>query len=391
MHTRCGSVLWVYNGSLANALDRATWLETAAVLADLGWHVTIAAVELPSETDERIKVLRLPRPGGFVLGYLLFHATLLFRLMREIRNYDVIVFEQYSAPFLLPLVPIRNLLRRQSPRFVLDVRTTVMSAGFTARSRAWMILFEIAHRLANGLADGQTAITSRMAEAVGIPEHKLLGVWSSGVKTERFAPAIDSRRWPSPQDPLRLIYIGVIYEERNLLGLCQAVQRVRAEGLDVRLKIVGEGPQRAELGRFAQEAGGGIEVCAPVPPAEVPDLLAEAHVGVLPFPDRPYFRVSSPIKLFECMAAGMPILATHIVCHTDVLDGDYVFWADDESVPALAAAIRQAWRSKTEFGAMGQRAAQSVQSWTWRRSAERFSAALLKAIDVPDQARQVPN
>ena len=40
------------------------------------------------------------------------------------------------------------------------------------------------------------------------------------------------------------------------------------------------------------------------PHDQIPEVLARAHVGVLPFPDEEKFRVSSPIKLFEYMAAG---------------------------------------------------------------------------------------
>lgn len=378
MRTSRPSLLWVYDGSLARALDHATWLEPSAILNDQGWQVTIAARDLPQDADKRIRVLCLPRPGAFVLGYLIFHVSLLLKLATANSRPDIIMFGQTSAPFLLPLVLVRKLLRRQTPKFVMDVRTLVMSDYTTLRSRLWTLMFSISHKLACWLADGQTAITLRMAQAAGIPERQLLGVWPSAVKVELFTPAISARRWPDRLAPLRFVYAGALYSERNLLSLCEAMVNARREGLDVRLRIVGNGPQRRELEAFA----GGIEkdaimVCAAVPYCEMPALLAAAHIGVLPFPNRLAFRVSSPVKMYEYMAAGLPILATRIACHTEVIgNGNYVIWAEDGSPAALTAAIKTAYAKKDELCNMGGRAATAAKVCTWDESANRLSKAL---------------
>ena len=50
-------------------------------------------------------------------------------------------------------------------------------------------------------------------------------------------------------------------------------------------------------------------------------MLAAADIGVtsLPSPDDVKYEASSPLKLFEYMAAGLPVLATSNRCHTDVV------------------------------------------------------------------------
>ena len=61
-------------------------------------------------------------------------------------------------------------------------------------------------------------------------------------------------------------------------------------------------------------------------------MLAKMHIGVtsLPDVDDEKYAASSPIKLFEYMASGLPMLATANPCHTDVVgDGSYVFWIDE--------------------------------------------------------------
>ena len=53
--------------------------------------------------------------------------------------------------------------------------------------------------------------------------------------------------------------------------------------------------------------------------------------------DHPVARVSFPSKLIDCMAMGVPVLATLVLPH-DTLDGRAVI-ADDTSVDAIARAI----------------------------------------------------
>jgi glycosyltransferase involved in cell wall biosynthesis len=97
----------------------------------------------------------------------------------------------------------------------------------------------------------------------------------------------------------------------------------------------------------------------------------------LPFPDEERFRVSSPIKLFEYMAAGLPVLATRIVCHTDVVgDGVFAFWAEDATVPGLFAALSLIWRQRDELPTMGRASAVAALEWTWSATARKLSRAL---------------
>jgi glycosyltransferase involved in cell wall biosynthesis len=233
------------------------------------------------------------------------------------------------------------------------------------------------NRLANRWADGQTAITQHIAKTVRIPSQKQWGIWPSGVNLDTFAPAQVARRWPLPKEPVHLVYIGVLHYERNLMTLSRAVEKANAEGMAFVLSLVGDGTERADLGEFAAQTAGQVRIVPRVPYDQVWEMLAQAHVGVLPFPDEEKFRASSPIKLFEYMAAGLPILATRIVCHTDVVgDGKYAFWAEQADVPGLLAALRLVWRERDSLSEMGSEAATAAQAWTWREAAEKLKMSL---------------
>jgi len=370
---------WVYPGSLSEALDSATWLETTRELRLVGWRVTLLAAGPVGERSLRgVGVRCVPQPEVYFLRQLVYHARVLRVLASERRSLDLVLFHQMSAPWMLLLRLARRLAPGHFPLLVMDTRDLHPVEGdWKGRLRISFLMF--AHRLANRWAHGQTAITDRMAELVRIPPQHLWGTWPSGVIPDRFAPAQQMRHWPSGGEPLQLIYVGRLQNERNLVELCQAVERSNADGMAFVLSLVGDGAESAALERFAAGAEGRVRVVPPIPHDRVPELLSQAHIGVtsLPPPEDKKYQASSPLKLLEYMAAGLPVLATRNVCHTDVVgSGQYAFWAEDASVDSLYLALKRAWLARLSLRELGEEAATAAQDWTWQESAKKLASAL---------------
>jgi len=375
---------WIYCGLLTESLDASTWLRTVDELRRSGWRVTlIAAGKGGHQQIGGVDVLCFPRPEVYLLRQVAFHLRVLRWLIAEIRAVDVILFHEMSAPWMLMLRTVFRFMRGQHPLMVMDTRSLPMEdrEQESRKERVRGAAFWIANRIGNVCADGRVAITGRMAQMLNIPEGILWGTWPSGVDIEPFASACLKRRWPVADDSVVLVYHGSQHRERNLLTLCRAVMVANAKGMSFVLSLVGGGNQHSELAAFAAEAEGAIRVLPSVPHGQIPDLLGEAHVGVVPFPDENKFRVSSPIKLFEYMAAGLPILATRVVCHTDVVgEGDYVFWAEDAGEEGLLAGLTQVWESRRSLPVMGRHATLASKAWTWAESAKKLGLALEKGM-----------
>jgi glycosyltransferase involved in cell wall biosynthesis len=375
---------WIYTEPILETLDAATWLRTSEAMRRAGWKVTLAAPGLGGrQLISGVEVRCLARPDVYLLRQFIFHFKALLLLLHQWRRTDVILFHPMSTLFLLPLRLVRGLTSSARPLFVLDIRTVQMESRETETSRVRIreSFQRLSRRVADKWADGQTAITVRMAEAVSIPAEKLLGVWPSGVDPSHFRCARESRAWPAKDEPVRLLYLGSLHHERNLMTLSRAVFQANMEGLSFHLTLIGEGSERRELERFAARAGGMIQVLPPVPHEEVGEALGKAHLGVSPFPDEEKFRVSSPIKLFEYLASGLPILATRIACHTDVVaDGSFVVWAGTGDEEGLLQSLRLAWKTRDRLPTMGREAAAAAELWTWERSAAKLEAALERGL-----------
>jgi glycosyltransferase involved in cell wall biosynthesis len=373
-------LLWIYPGRLDSALDSATWLKTTTEMRRLGWKVTlVSAGQDGSQLIQGVEVFCISSPEIFFFRQLIFHTKLIFFALSMCPSPQVILFNQPSALWVFLLFILRELRGGKSPILVMDTRTVPMEdsgkASLRDRLRGWFLL--IMNRFGNSWADGQTAITRRMAERVRIRTDRLWGIWSSAADIPQFSQAIKGRVWPVGEEPIHLAYIGVLHYERNLLAICKAVEMAHENGMNFRLTLTGDGSQRGELKSFAEQTDGRILVNPPVAHEKIPEVLREAHVGVIPFPDEEKYRVSSPIKLYEYMAAGLPVLATRIVCHTDVINDDsFVFWAEGASPVELLLALKKVWQSRSGLDLMSTRSSQYAQNFTWAASAGRMSDAL---------------
>jgi len=378
-------LVWVYPGNLTNLINITPRLETTKELRNLGWNVTlIAAGSTGINNLLGVDFFGIPRPNKYLIRQLVFHTRVCIYLLREWESIDIILFHQMSAPWLFSLKPKRFVSGKRRPLFVMDTRTVPMEliSKSTIPDRIRRFFYNPINRIANYLADGQTAITKRMAEGVRIPSHKLWGTWPSGVNLERFSPTQLLRQWPNEGETIQLIYIGYLDHARNIMALCKSVIQANNKGMVFKLSLVGYGRQFEELQEFASHSNNKVRVLHPVPHEQVPELLAKAHVGVLPFPDEFKFQVSSPIKLFEYMGAGLPILATKIVCHTDVIEnGNYVFWADEASEEGLLDALTKVWNFRDQLSRMGIEAGIAAEQWTWRKSSEKLKFALEEGIN----------
>jgi glycosyltransferase involved in cell wall biosynthesis len=152
-------------------------------------------------------------------------------------------------------------------------------------------------------------------------------------------------------------YVGSFQHWHDLEGLVHAVLRLSD---DVRLLFVGHGPARERVEAVAAELGISERTvfAGHVDPGKVPEHLAAMTAAVVPY--RPttdfYF---SPLKLFECMAAGVPTVAAAIGQIEEVIDDGKtgLLYAPGDG-DALAGALRRVVsdpRTAKEIGAAGRK------------------------------------
>jgi glycosyltransferase involved in cell wall biosynthesis len=114
-----------------------------------------------------------------------------------------------------------------------------------------------------------------------------------------------------------------------------------------------------------------------VPNAEVPLWLKALDLGVIPYPNAPHFALAaSPLKLFEYMAAGTPIVATDLASTRLVLTHEQnALLVEAGNARALGSAIARLLSDVPLADRLAASARESVAGQTWTARAQRILQA----------------
>ena len=137
---------------------------------------------------------------------------------------------------------------------------------------------------------------------------KLAAVVPNGVDFTRFHAATLIRR----EHPPTLIYTGSLDVRWGVDLSIRAMPLLRRQIPDIRLLIAGRGPAEQELRQLALSLG--LTDCVNfegfVPHANLPNLLAQADIGVATSQRVSFRQYASPLKIVEYMAAGLPVICS---------------------------------------------------------------------------------
>jgi glycosyltransferase involved in cell wall biosynthesis len=166
----------------------------------------------------------------------------------------------------------------------------------------------------------------------------------NGVDTERFHPAVDGTDVRAKLDAGSGLVIGFVGSLKTWHGvdiLLEAFRRVASH--DWHLMIVGEGPERAALEAQAQghSGPGRVHFTGAVPHDQIPRYVAAMDIAVAPYRAVPDFYFS-PLKLYEYLAAGKPVVASNIGQIASVVRHGYNgYLVEPGEAPALSHALEE--------------------------------------------------
>jgi glycosyltransferase involved in cell wall biosynthesis len=135
--------------------------------------------------------------------------------------------------------------------------------------------------------------------------------------------------------PLRLLAAGRLSREKGFDVLIEAMRIAVGHGLDVRLDIVGSGPERRQLALLAAPLGDRVQLIPALPHAELMRRLDDVHALVAPSR-----REGLGMVALEAFTRGRPVVASRVGGLAEsVEDGVDGYLVPPEDPIALAAAI----------------------------------------------------
>jgi glycosyltransferase involved in cell wall biosynthesis len=340
----------------------------------MGWEVTpyIVGDRVPSalRNSERRLVGRRVNALMADLARLAFRPWVARSAWRQLRGQVDWVYERLAS-FQAMGMPFR----RAGIPWILETNALLYEEA--AVERRTVVLAECARRLefaAYRKCDVLVSISETLKDLIvrkaGISADKVLAI-PNGVDTEFF----DAARHPPRRlfSGFAVVYAGSLAAWQGLDLFLYAMASARKKHLPVQLVIGGDGPIRDELEQLVRklELTESVRFLGKVPQDQVPELIAGgdiAYSGHFDLGGGPVFR--SPLKLYEYMAMGKPVLGSAVGDAKVLIGNDrhgFLFTPGDTN--DLERALLKAYSARERLGEMGIAAREEIvrhHSWSAR-------------------------
>lgn len=343
--------------------DTRIFHKECKTLVGAGYEVVlIVQGEEPAVVDG-VRLRPVPKPGGRKERFLRTTWQVFQAALEE--NADIYHFHDPE------LLPIGFLLKARGKRVVYDVHEDVPRQILT---KAWIpalfrrlagLAMEVAETAGAASFDG--LVTATPAIARRFPGAKTITANNFPFKRELASASAGAY---GDREMLAL-YTGSISDIRGIHEMLDAFALLPPH-LHARLAVAGLfSPPELREAAERHPAWGCIEFYGWVSREGLRDLSARARLGLVLFHPVPNHVESQPNKLFEYMAAGLPVVASDFPLWRELVGRARCGILVDPLDPsAIASAVEWLFTHPTEARAMGQRGQEAVQTtFNWESEA----------------------
>lgn len=168
------------------------------------------------------------------------------------------------------------------------------------------------------------------------------------------ADLLEASQAPAQSEP-RLVCVARLGEQKGHLLLLEASARLKKEGMDFQLVLVGDGPMRRQIETRIHELNleDRVRLTGWVSEKKVREAIVGSRALLLPS-----FAEGLPVVLMEALALGRPVVATYVAGIPELVESGANGWlVPAGSVDAFAEAMRTALRAPPaqleQMGKMG--------------------------------------
>ncbi len=216
-----------------------------------------------------------------------------------------------------------------------------------------------------------------LKEKFGIDAEKIVW-WPNGTDIDKFKIPLSKEearaKLTLPQDKKIILYIGSLLPWKGVDTLIKSAEFITG---DFCIYIVGGSLQDIQMQKKTiLQAIDKRVIFIPFQAHEaMPIWLKAADVLVLPNTGRQKVSLfyTSPMKLFEYMASGTPIVASRIPSILEILNDSNAFLADPDSPESFAQIINNAIKHPDKANLVWRHALNDVKEYTWEMRARKIT------------------
>lgn len=358
----------------------------ALALKSRGFEIDLVCLrdhgEPATEDIDGIHIYRLPvkrhkGKGTWIqlLEYLSFFILAFFKLSSLQWKQCYSVVQVHNLPdFLIFCALIPKIM---GARLILDLHDLMpefYAGKFNQSMQAWPIrLLRLQEKISCAFADQVITVTSLWRETLiqrGIPAEKIVVVMN--VANDRIfqRQANHSIQPSSGGQPFRLIYHGTLAQRYGIDIAIRAVAQLRTTIQGIQLTIHGRGEFLDDLLTLTNELGLEEQIdfsTQYMPIAELPGLIRQAHVGLVPYRQDIFTDGILPTKMMEYVAVGIPVIAARTSAISAYFDESMVRYFTPGDVDELAKSITELYSNQDLIKQLPINADRFSQSYNWKQ------------------------
>lgn len=305
-------------------------------------------------------------------------------LKRLLAEADAVYLRADGRPWDLAMLAL-NRARTRRP-VVLEVNAIAeeqLAYGSSAPRRVHVSLLREQYRRMARASDVVVCVSELLAEYVrthyGVAAERVMVVPNGGTPCD--AP-------PRPRDDgvFRVVWAGgARWPWQALDTVLAAAERLRREVPHAEVVLY------TDARGTTLRSGPGLRIEAPVPHVELAAHLAEADAALClyrPIPESPAGFYNSPLKLFDYLARGLPVVASRLGQIVEVVEHGVSGILVDDDPARIAAELVALSRDAELRRKLGRAALARVRErYTWNHTGEGLERALARAAEVARNRR----
>jgi glycosyltransferase involved in cell wall biosynthesis len=346
--------------------DPRIFHKQARTLARAGYKVSLIVQHTRDQVVDGVEVMAIPKSRNRFQRVM---ST--FQIYRKAKALRASAYH-FHDPELLPAGLMLKLTTRAKVVYDVheDYAASLKSAHYLPGFLRPLLAGSVAllERIIYPRLDGIISATDEIGRKFNRHSHAII------IKNYPDLAGFIERHAADDNKAFQVVYAGVMTPERGLAEVVRAVAIADRNG-NIRLSLFGKFvPQGFEDTLRALPGSGMVEFRGHMPPEQVWHALADADAGVVCFRPGPNHDHSMPNKLFEYMAAALPVVASDFPLWKEIIEGNQCGITVDPRFPEeIAAALRWLADHSREAREMGLRGRKAVlEKYSWEKEGSRL-------------------
>jgi glycosyltransferase involved in cell wall biosynthesis len=296
----------VHITSVHPALDTRIFVKECTTLARAGWEVKLLVLGGESSTKNGVEIIGIPFVGGRLKRFLQGPKLLL----KKAKELDAAVYHIHDPE----LLPMANRLRREGHAVIYDAHEDLpRQVAHKHYIPHWLKSFATfcIERIENHYASRMSAIITVTPTIV----ERFQRIHNRVVEVCNYPDFEDIVLDNTERNTRTICYIGGVTEARGIRELLNALQFA-----DARLILAGAFSPPELLDELQRHAAWSkVDYRGFLDRKGVNQAMKESVLGLVTLRPHPGYSFAYPVKMFEYMAAGLPVLATNIPLWQSIL------------------------------------------------------------------------